>query len=48
MYPAILILPIASIYGIPKYPTRRQPNPTNEAEPSFIEFFAFKFKGIPY
>jgi hypothetical protein len=36
MYPAILILPIQSIYGIPNYPARTLPNPTIEAEPSIL------------
>ena len=36
MYPAIMILPIESIYGIPKYLARTLPIPTNEAEPSIL------------
>jgi hypothetical protein len=36
MYPAILILPIESIYGIPNYAARKLPNPTIEAEPSIL------------
>ena len=41
MYPAIIILPIESIYGIPAYSAKiTLVTPTKEVDPSFIEFFA--------
>lgn len=46
MYAAIMILPIESTYGIPKYPARTLANPTNDADPSLIEFFASNFREI--
>lgn len=42
-----MILPTESLYGITTYSAKMTlPKPTKEADPSFIEFFASKFKGI--
>lgn len=43
---AIIILPIASIYRMPKYPAKILPKPTKEAVPSLIEFLASRVREI--
>jgi len=38
--------PTASMHGIPKYSANTLSSPTKHANPSFIEFYASKYKEI--